>query len=116
MNYLKTVWRGSGNTTNELCPVKAPVDEGGVASVEEEEFSHYLVQVLIDPDTVAKGRNLQKLTNRSLACIHSLAQPWWISGGSQGNEWTPRGDSAVQGTLTKGLGRFRERHERGKGP
>lgn len=72
MNYLKTVLRGSGNTSSELCPVKAPVEEG-VASVEEEKFSYYLVQVIIDLDTVAKGRNLQQLTNSSLFCNHSLA-------------------------------------------
>lgn len=56
MNYLRTVSRGRGNTTNELCPGRASVQDGGAASVEEEKFSHYLVQVLIDPDTCGQGQ------------------------------------------------------------
>lgn len=56
MNYLRTVLRGRGNTTNELCLGRAPVQEGGIASVEEEKFSHSPVQVPIDPDTCGQGQ------------------------------------------------------------
>lgn len=79
MNYLRTVSRGRSNTTNELCPERAPVQEGGVASVEEEKFSRYPVQVHIDPDTCGQGQKpaevLPTAALPALALVNLERQP-----------------------------------------